>query len=61
MTDDILEKWFEEFIKITSEIDAFKNLDNDALKAIFESIVNEWGFNYEEDDEETEDVEDDEE
>jgi hypothetical protein len=36
-------------------------LDNDALKAIFESIVNEWGFNYEEDDEETEDVEDEEE
>lgn len=61
MTDDILEKWFEEFIKITSEIDAFKNLDNDALKAIFESIVNEWGFNYEEDDEESEDVEDEEE
>ena len=61
LNDAILEDWYKYFIELCKENEGFKELDEDSLKPIFESIVNEWGFNFEPDEEYVEEDIDDEE
>jgi len=60
LNDNILEDWYKYFIELCKENEGFKELDEDALKPIFESIVNEWGFNFEPDPEYVEEETDEE-
>lgn len=50
LNDSIMDEWFNYFVSLAKETEGFNTLDELSIKAVFESIVDEWGFNFEPDD-----------